>query len=87
MAAKYPNAEIGISLLNPVAMNDIHVVIEVVMIAFEVRLQVKFILLSNQSRFESPSTFNSLKVADCFHQSVNTNTSSAAIPKITKIAI
>jgi len=39
-AAKYPNPETGISLLNPVAIKDTHVVIEVVKIAFEVRLHV-----------------------------------------------
>jgi len=35
-AAKYPNAEIGINLLNPVAINETQVVKDVVSIALEV---------------------------------------------------
>ena len=37
---KNPNADTGINFENPVAKNDTNVVIDVVKIAFEVRLQV-----------------------------------------------
>lgn len=77
--ANIPKLETGIISESPVAKKAAAVVEEVANMAFEALLKVVAIIL-----FLSPSS--SFEIRDCLQASMNTKISSAAIPKITKIA-